>query len=111
MIVDAGQEFYELIAPYSGFALARRVPDRAQFKGSASTFSLIRDDRPPTRNLHVAFAAGSNDTVDAFHEAATAAGYRDNGGPGERPQYHAGYYGAFVLDPAGANVEVVNHNR
>src|SRR6476661_4137443 len=44
--VDAGQEFYELIAPYSGFALARRVPDRAQFKGSASTFSLIRDDRP-----------------------------------------------------------------
>jgi hypothetical protein len=49
--------------------------------------------------------------VDAFHAAATAAGYTDNGEPGERPEYHSGYYAAFVLDPAGANVEVVNHNR
>ena len=46
-----------------------------------------------------------------FHRAATAAGYRDNGAPGERPEYHPGYYGAFVLDPDGNNVEVVNHNR
>ena len=41
----------------------------------------------------------------------SAAGYRDNGGPGERPEYHDGYYGAFVLDPDGNNVEVVDHNR
>ena len=47
----------------------------------------------------------------AFHRAAIEAGYRDNGGPGERPQYHPGYYGAFVLDPDGNNVEVVNHHR
>ena len=50
-------------------------------------------------------------TVDAFHRAAIEAGYRDNGAPGERPGYHAGYYGAFVLDPGGLNVELVNHNR
>jgi hypothetical protein len=46
-----------------------------------------------------------------FDRAATEAGYRDNGPPGERPVYHPGYYGAFVLDPDGNNIEVVNHNR
>jgi catechol 2,3-dioxygenase-like lactoylglutathione lyase family enzyme len=109
--LDAGQAFYELIAPYSGFEFRRRLPDRAHFKGSASTFALVSDERPLTSNLHIAFGADSNDTVDAFHAAATAAGYADNGGPGERPQYHPGYYGAFVFDPAGVNVEVVCHNR
>jgi catechol 2,3-dioxygenase-like lactoylglutathione lyase family enzyme len=49
--------------------------------------------------------------VDAFHRAATDAGYRDNGRPGERPIYHSGYYAAYVLDPDGNNVELVNHNR
>jgi hypothetical protein len=49
--------------------------------------------------------------VRAFHAAALAAGYEDHGGPGERAVYHPGYYGAFVLDPDGHNVEVVNHNR
>jgi hypothetical protein len=49
--------------------------------------------------------------VDAFHRTATQAGYRDNGAPGERSGYHPGYYSAFVLDPDGNNVEVVNHNR
>ena len=46
-----------------------------------------------------------------FHAAALAAGYEDNGRPGERAVYHPGYYGAFVLDPDGHNVEVVNHNE
>ena len=59
----------------------------------------------------MAFGADDDATVDAFHEAATAAGHRDNGAPGERPIYHAGYYSAFVLDPDGNNIEVVNHNR
>jgi predicted lactoylglutathione lyase len=81
------------------------------FEGSGSSFALVDDERALTENLHIAFGTGSNETVDAFHAAATAAGYADNGKPGERPRYHEGYYGAFVLDPAGANVEVVNHNR
>jgi catechol 2,3-dioxygenase-like lactoylglutathione lyase family enzyme len=114
--VDAAQEFYELIAPYSGFEFRRRLPDRAHFKGSAATFALVSDGRPLTRNLHIAFGSDAderitNETVDQFHAAATTAGYADNGAPGERSQYHPGYYGAFVLDPAGANVEVVCHNR
>jgi catechol 2,3-dioxygenase-like lactoylglutathione lyase family enzyme len=62
----------------------------------------------PTSRVHLAFQAASKDQVEAFHEAALAAGGRDNGGPGER-KYHPGYYAAFVLDPDGNNVEAVYH--
>ena len=60
-------------------------------------------------NVHVAFRADNRAEVDAFHEAAMAAGGRDNGAPGLRPHYHPNYYGAFVLDPDGYNVEAVCH--
>jgi catechol 2,3-dioxygenase-like lactoylglutathione lyase family enzyme len=56
---------------------------------------------------HVAFVAADRGVVDAFYAAALAAGGRDNGAPGARPQYHADYYGAFVLDPDGHNIEAV----
>jgi catechol 2,3-dioxygenase-like lactoylglutathione lyase family enzyme len=59
--------------------------------------------------VHVAFASEDRATVDAFHEAAMAAGGRDNGGPGLRPEYHPSYYGAFVFDPDGNNIEAVCH--
>ena len=59
--------------------------------------------------VHVAFAAPSREVVDAFHEAALAAGAQDNGDPGEREIYNPHYYGAFVLDPDGNNVEAVCH--
>ena len=78
------------------------------FAGANASFGLVA--REPTQNLHLAFEATDNEAVEAFHRALTAAGYADHGPPGERP-YHAGYYGAFVLDPDGNNVEVVNHNR
>jgi catechol 2,3-dioxygenase-like lactoylglutathione lyase family enzyme len=60
--------------------------------------------------LHIAFAADSRAQVDAFHAAALAAGGRDNGAPGPRPEYSERYYGAFVLDPDGHNVEAVCHS-
>jgi catechol 2,3-dioxygenase-like lactoylglutathione lyase family enzyme len=82
-----------------------------QFTGEDYSFSLIDDGRPLTEHVHFAFAAREDATVRAFHAAALAAGYEDHGGPGERAVYHPGYYGAFVLDPDGHNVEVVNHNR
>ena len=63
----------------------------------------------PGQAFHIAFAAEDRATVDAFHEAAIAAGGRDNGGPGLRPEYHPSYYGAFVLDPDGNNIEAVCH--
>ena len=66
------------------------------------------DDDEPTARLHLAFQARDRETVDAFYEAALAAGGRDNGAPGER-RYHPGYYAAYVLDPDGNNVEAVYH--
>lgn len=59
--------------------------------------------------IHVAFRADSRAQVDAFYAAALAAGGRDNGAPGPRPHYHQHYYGAFVLDPDGHNIEAVCH--
>ena len=109
--VGAARRFYETVAPYAGFRFGRMAddPERAFLKADRGSFSVVAG--PPTENLHLAFPATENATVDAFHHAATEAGYADNGPPGERPQYHAGYYGAFVLDRDGNNVEVVNHNR
>jgi catechol 2,3-dioxygenase-like lactoylglutathione lyase family enzyme len=101
--------FYETIAPYTGFE--RAGGDHGpHFQGPQASFSLIASDTP-SENIHIAFPAYDDATVDAFHAAAMRAGYRDNGGPGERRIYHPGYYAAFVLDPAGHNIEVVNHNR
>jgi catechol 2,3-dioxygenase-like lactoylglutathione lyase family enzyme len=110
--VPAARDFYALVAPFAGFMLRRETTDpvRAQFTTGNGSFSVV-DDGPAAANVHLAFGAPDDATVDAFHAAALAAGYRDNGGPGERPEYHAGYYGAFALDPDGNNVELVNHNR
>jgi catechol 2,3-dioxygenase-like lactoylglutathione lyase family enzyme len=107
--VAAARRFYETVAPQTGFQLKRAAPDHVQFVGPGSSISL-RQGRT-TDNVHIAFPALDNAAVDAFHRTATEAGYRDNGAPGERPVYHPGYYAAFVLDPDGHNVEVVNHNR
>jgi catechol 2,3-dioxygenase-like lactoylglutathione lyase family enzyme len=107
--VEAAKAFYLAIAPHAGLRLGHDEPDHAQFVCGDSSFSLVAGE--PTENVHMAFGATDNDTVGAFHRAAIEAGYRDNGAPGERREWHAGYYGAFVLDPDGTNVEVVNHNR
>ena len=104
----AAKCFYETIAPHAGLSPGTETSERVQFRRAGGAFSLVAG--APTDNLHIAFGATDNATVEAFHQAAVAAGYRDNGAPGERPQYHPGYYGAFVLDPDGNNVEVVNHN-
>jgi catechol 2,3-dioxygenase-like lactoylglutathione lyase family enzyme len=69
----------------------------------------LGEDRKATELLHVAFAADTRAKVDAFYKAAMAAGGRDNGPPGVRTLYHPTYYGAFVLDPDGHNIEAVCH--
>jgi catechol 2,3-dioxygenase-like lactoylglutathione lyase family enzyme len=70
----------------------------------------IHEGRPVGR-MHVAFSAESQEAVDAFHEAALAAGGRDNGAPGVRSEYSDTYYAAYVLDPNGNNIEVVFHGE
>jgi catechol 2,3-dioxygenase-like lactoylglutathione lyase family enzyme len=69
----------------------------------------IGTGKPLTGRLHVAFTARNRAEVRAFYKAAIAAGGTDNGPPGLRPHYHENYYGAFVLDPDGHNIEAVNH--
>jgi catechol 2,3-dioxygenase-like lactoylglutathione lyase family enzyme len=107
--LESSRRFYEAVAEHAGFRLNPRARDRAQFVGSAGSFSLLAGEA--TENVHLAFPAETDQAVDEFHRALTGAGYRDNGPPGERPIYHDGYYGAYVLDPDGNNVELVNHNR
>jgi len=105
----ASRRFYETVAPQTGFGLRHEAPDRGTFVGESGSFSVVSGT--PTEHLHMAFPAADNETVAAFHRTAVGAGYRDNGAPGDRPVYHEGYYSAFVFDPDGNNVEVVNHNR
>jgi len=76
--------------------------------GGKPFFWIATGDRPKG-GLHVAFAADSRAEVDEFYKAAIEAGARDNGAPGLRPHYHEHYYGAFVLDPDGNNIEAVCH--
>ncbi|HTE52561.1 MAG TPA: VOC family protein [Kofleriaceae bacterium] len=73
----------------------------------SDTGSVGGDNTGPHR-IHLAFQAADRDAVQRFHRAGLAAGGRDNGAPGERP-YHPGYYGAFLLDPDGNNIEAVHH--
>jgi catechol 2,3-dioxygenase-like lactoylglutathione lyase family enzyme len=70
----------------------------------------IAQGEPNTPRIHVAFRADTRREVDAFYDAALGAGARDNGAPGLRAQYHPDYYGAFVLDPDGHNIEAVCHS-
>jgi catechol 2,3-dioxygenase-like lactoylglutathione lyase family enzyme len=107
--VTAAKAFYEAIAPYAGLRVADDTLDCVRFAGTSGSFSLVQGT--PTENLHLAFPTDDDADVQSFHQAATDAGHRSNGPPGERRRYHPGYYAAYVLDPDGNNVEVVNHRR
>ena len=110
--LEASRQFYETVAPVLGIEVADAWrPGHVAVGGKKRHLMLVADGRPPAVNVHLAFPVASDESVAEFHRVATAAGFRDNGGPGERPQYHPGYVGAFVLDPDGNNVEAVNHNR
>ncbi|MDB6162641.1 MAG: hypothetical protein JWL98_73 [Xanthomonadaceae bacterium] len=109
--------FYERALAPLGYGLVMEVTP--EMTGTESRHAGFGSDRKPdfwigtgdtTRGrLHIAIAAQSRAHVDAFHAAALAAGATDNGAPGLRPQYHPDYYGAFVLDPDGHNIEAVCH--
>jgi catechol 2,3-dioxygenase-like lactoylglutathione lyase family enzyme len=81
----------------------------AGFGVAEKPFFWVGDHGLPCSGVHIAFTAQNRAQVDAFYRAALKAGGRDNGGPGLRPHYHANYYGAFVLDPDGNNIEAVCH--
>ena len=81
--------------------IGNRVPPKPDF--------WVHQGTPQTPHVHIGFRADSRQVVDAFYAAALAAGGKDNGPPGPRPHYHKDYYGAFVLDPDGHNIEACCH--
>ena len=121
---DRSKKFYEAALAPLGYKLAMEVDSGAGFRRGFIPDFWIKQGVPsgsgaPTEvsglagcggpAVHVAFASDDRSTVDAFYRAALAAGARDNGAPGLRPNYHPNYYGAFVLDPDGYNIEAVCH--
>ena len=109
--LDASRRFWETVVRVLGLGTGESDNRLIVGGNNQRHFMLVADGRPATENVHLAFPVPDDETVAEFHRVATEAGYRDNGGPGERPEYHPGYVGAFVLDPDGNNVEAVNHNR
>ena len=105
------RDFYaQALAPLGFTLLMEPIPQTGGFGvGVKPTFWITDRRKPATENVHVAFPAADRATVDAFHAAALAAGGTDNGQPGPREIYHPTYYGAYVLDPDGNNVEAVCH--
>ena len=108
---DASKAFYEqALAPLGMKLMMEPIPGVCGFGDERMPFFWIgKRDRGSDNGVHIAFTAPDRATVDAFHEAALAAGGEDNGEPGVREIYHPHYYGAFVLDPDGNNVEAVCH--
>ena len=103
--------FYEKTLAPLGFVLVKEPMGQAAGFGQdgKASFWIEAQGRPVQGRLHVAFEAKSRQLVDAFHAAAIEAGGADNGAPGVRDIYHPDYYGAYVLDPDGNNIEAVCH--
>lgn len=114
--LDAGARFYSAcLAPLGYGKITEVTPEQT---GHYHGIGYGRDGKPDfwignstpvTRAIHIAFTAPDRASVDAFYEAALAQGGRDNGPPGIRAHYHPDYYGAFIIDPDGNNVEAVCH--
>lgn len=108
--LDASKRFYEAALAPLGYAVLMQFPGVVGLGVAPEADFWLGERSPADGGRHVAFRARSRAEVDAFHAAALAAGAKDNGAPGLRPQYHANYYGAFVLDPDGNNIEAVCHD-
>ena len=112
----ASRRFYEAALGPLGYQVLMEIP--VEYTGGMVVLGYgvppkpdfwVAQGKPEEPRVHVAFRAESRTAVDAFYRAALAAGGKDNGPPGPRPHYHQHYYGAFVLDPDGHNVEAVCH--
>jgi catechol 2,3-dioxygenase-like lactoylglutathione lyase family enzyme len=113
---EAAKTFYSAALAPLRMSLLMEFPasvtggfDAAGFGADGKPFLWISGEGKMVPHIHVAFRAESRAQVDAFFAAALAAGGKDNGGPGVRELYHPDYYGAFVLDPDGHNIEAVCH--
>jgi catechol 2,3-dioxygenase-like lactoylglutathione lyase family enzyme len=105
--LEQSQAFYEKALKPLGYEVLMSFPGVVGMGQAGKPDFWLREGQPGDA-AHVAFAT-DRPTVDAFHAAALEAGGADNGGPGVREIYHPHYYGAFVLDPDGHNIEAVSH--
>ena len=108
--IERSKTFYD--AALRPLGITRLYAEGAEFAGYGvrpKAFFWIGRRATPQTDAHIAFTANDRATVDRFYDDAIKAGGRDNGRPGIRPHYHANYYGAFVLDPDGHNIEAVCH--
>ena len=110
---ERSKAFYRAALAPLDYALVMEVTEAGPFAGfgeGGKPDFWIGQGTATAPRVHIAFRARNRATVRAFHEAALAAGATDNGPPGIRAEYHPDYYGAFVLDPEGHNVEAVCHD-
>jgi len=106
----AAKAFYLGALEPLGYRVVYEEPGSLAYLADAHGLDFGIGRRGPVGGAHVAFECSERDAVDAFYGAAIAAGGRDNGAPGLRPQYHANYYAAYVLDADGNNIEAVCHH-
>lgn len=114
---ERSRRFYDqALAPLGMSLIMTATPEQTQSGGTAHGFGKdgkpffwVGDNERAGEGTHVAFTVDSRATVDAFYQAALAAGGKTNGAPGLRPHYHPNYYAAFVYDPDGMNIEAVCH--
>jgi catechol 2,3-dioxygenase-like lactoylglutathione lyase family enzyme len=108
--VQRSKQFYnKALRPLGIECLYTEGESFAGYGANRKAFFWIGLRSQPQTGAHIAFTSQDRETVDAFYAEALAAGGRDNGPPGLRPHYHANYYGAFILDPDGHNIEAVCH--
>ena len=107
--LEASKAFYAAALAPAGFSMLGNSDKHAAFGIGHMPYLTVRVANGPVSPGHLAFIAEERSQVDAFYAAALEAGGTDNGAPGMRPQYHENYYGAFVLDPDGHNIELVKH--
>ncbi|KAL2787791.1 Glyoxalase/Bleomycin resistance protein/Dihydroxybiphenyl dioxygenase [Aspergillus germanicus] len=102
-------EFYKKALAPLKYKELMRVPGAVGLGDEVPDFWISETKDQTKQNVHFAFTSNDRKTVDAFHEAAIAAGGSDNGKPGLRTEYHPNYYASFIVDPRGNNVEIVCH--
>ena len=105
---ERAKRFYEELLGLLGYRVVYEEPGVVAYFADHRGLDFGIARRDPVGGAHVAFHCHDRETVDRFHAAGLAAGGRDNGAPGVRPQYDANYYAAYVLDPAGNNLAGVH---
>ena len=107
--VKKSKNFYEQALKPLGYSVLMEFGEKAIGFGRDGKPDFWIGKGEPTGIVHIALSSPDRPTVEAFHAAAVKAGGKDNGKPGLRPEYHPNYYGAFVFDPDGNNIEAVCH--